>query len=1533
MKPKQFMNSQKTIGYLSVSKPMPIYKKTPTKTIYQNHHRPKNYIYNKMNARNETSYLLNRFVSKKKYRGVLDVTSPGNKDVLIDSDSEMPNATIKVNKSNFKKNGCTKLVIEKVESQLPQKNNEYYKFTNQKRPVEDTLYNNNRNLFRYKSSNYFYKTDQRQKSTNFDLLPQSQILSIQKDQPSKMYKDYFNDTTKKRMMFNSSASNFYKNTKNLYDFGNLYKSNHCSNENIINIENNAITRSPDKYINTIEDNNSINFMDNYYINNSANEASNQDSIYNNPIPAGKNKKIYYIKNNNNNLYRNRDIGEESKKSTLYENYKDLMKMNIFSNITFNNNSQNTSKIILYPELKEKLIKIQSVWRGVYVRELMNFYWNLNDFKEILRKVFNNHLNKYFLFLINKLKQKEKNEQKRFIYENRILRQKNKIEKRKTKENYDKRLEEYIKALNQKEEDYDNLLKNYNSLVERCTELQQIINQKNETNINQIEINKTKKILSKQFDIIMPEEKDTFDIIDHKDKDKDNKKLLREKKAKQSQNKIERQLSVYYKPNEENENYLNRFKSNLSMINADSFNIKETPNINKFDLQTSNYELSLINNNNKDNKNKIISSIKEICHNESINLISDKKDKILPLEICQSEPINLISDKKKMNLITNICNNESFSLMNNNSNKLSSIKEICNNEPIFLIGNEVKPLVKEICKNESINIIGNKIKQPLEIINNESINIIGSKIQKPLEISSNESLNIFGNKKQNISEIIKNEPITIIGFKMPAPFEIHNNEPINIIGDKKEKPIEKPLEIINNEPINIIGNKKGKHFEKPLEKTNNESINIIGNKKEKEKSIEISIKKPLEIFTNESINFSGNKKEKSIEKPIEIAHNESINIIGNNKEKHVEKPNEIINNESIAIIGNNKEKEKPIVKPIEIIKNESINIIGTKKEKPTEKPNEITNNESIAIIGNNKEKEKPVEKTIEITNNESINIIGKKLEKPLEITNNESLNIIRNKKGKPSEIFNNESLYILGNKVKKPSEICNNESINLIGVETLKPSIKEICSNESMNILGQKKEKITTKEICQNEKITIINTINNIKQKIFDINKMIIDNSIKIELSKNADTISNNKNINKNELIKENQINLNVEIKGLEKPKTKSYKDCLINEQNNSINIMEPNQFNLNLMSQNNNININIINENPIVKNEKENTISNKEKIISKENIEQFVIEKKITGKQSELINNSENIQICENERFCLLIKEVNKIMNNSDLIVEKRDEIALIEKKINRKLNIEYIIVKKNNIFIRGTQKIQYDKITEITEELNRIEPNNHYELIFEGRINLNEDITKTKNIANNNNIIDNKRQELSYIRDDEKDKIIIKDISKNYNLNNEIDKCNALEINPLEIRRTNNNIIISHEDKLEVLYNKDTVFTEKAKKNMMKIILPIRLKTTLREFIHRNIFPLLISNMRKIAMAANLKKQEDNKDKNVEKDIIIGHEHKHNIKSKFYKNYCNEEMKKKEIKTILNHYVVYKWNKSLSEISKELINNKSAILEKIKNK
>ena len=688
MNPNQkLMHSKNTVGYLTISKQMPIYKKTPTKTIFQNHSKTNKFIINKKNGTiNQSSYLLDRYISQKRYQGVLDVASPGNKDVLIDSDSEVSKKGIKVNRNNNIKNGCAKLVIEKVESQFPQKNEEYYKFTNQKRYIDDPFINtqdsNKKHLIRLKSSILFNKTDKRQKKSYFDLIPQSQMFSNKKEkgQSHSIYQDYIKDTSKRRMFFNASATNFYKRNGNLYDIGYSYKSQHGSNNNIFNRDNNATNKSPDGYINTIEDN-SNNFFYNY--NNSVNDTSNQDSIYYNQIEPGKNKKIYYIhKNNNNNLYRNRDIGEESKKSTLYENYKDLIKMNTFSNLSINNNSQNTSKIILYPELKEKLIKIQSVWRGVYVRELMNFYWNLNDFKEILNKIFNNHLYNYFLSFINKLKRDDNYNSKKYFIDNNKLRQNNKNERKKIKGNDDKRLEDYIKALNQKEEDYNNLLKNYNSLVERCTELQQIINQNNESNINQIEINKNNRIFLKQFDLIQPEQKDKFDIIDYID---DNNKIkLKQKKTEKQQNEITRQLSIHYNNKENFEKYFNRFRSNSLIVNVDRFIIQETPSIKKFELQITNYELSLLNiNNNKKN----IFCLLEICHDESMDILYNKKKTILPIEISKNESIELISDKKQKSLI----------------------KKICNNEQICLLGNKVKQIIIEISKNESMNLLGKKFK--------------------------------------------------------------------------------------------------------------------------------------------------------------------------------------------------------------------------------------------------------------------------------------------------------------------------------------------------------------------------------------------------------------------------------------------------------------------------------------------------------------------------------------------------------------------------------------------------------------------------------------------------------------------------------------------------------------------------------------------------------------------------------------------------------------------------------------------------------
>jgi hypothetical protein len=89
----------------------------------------------------------------------------------------------------------------------------------------------------------------------------------------------------------------------------------------------------------------------------------------------------------------------------------------------------------------------------------------------------------------------------------------------------------------------------------------------------------------------------------------------------------------------------------------------------------------------------------------------------------------------------------------------------------------------------------------------------------------------------------------------------------------------------------------------------------------------------------------------------------------------------------------------------------------------------------------------------------------------------------------------------------------------------------------------------------------------------------------------------------------------------------------------------------------------------------------------------------------------------------------------------------------------------------------------------------------------------------------------------------------KNDNEENEVEKGDGKEINSSELKnekKNPNNIIISYENKLEVLYNKNAPsFTEKAKRNMMKIILPIRLKTVLREHIRKRICPLLIKALK----------------------------------------------------------------------------------------
>ena len=112
---------------------------------------------------------------------------------------------------------------------------------------------------------------------------------------------------------------------------------------------------------------------------------------------------------------------------------------------------------------------------------------------------------------------------------------------------------------------------------------------------------------------------------------------------------------------------------------------------------------------------------------------------------------------------------------------------------------------------------------------------------------------------------------------------------------------------------------------------------------------------------------------------------------------------------------------------------------------------------------------------------------------------------------------------------------------------------------------------------------------------------------------------------------------------------------------------------------------------------------------------------------------------------------------------------------------------------------------------------------------------------SNKNKLFNIERKELEFIKSTEEGDVKEK---LNYNSVNEIEKGDGLEINPFEMKRTKNNInnmFICNENNTQVLINKDSIYLEKAKNNIMKIILPIKIKNILKEWSQNLIFNLLI--------------------------------------------------------------------------------------------
>ena len=1185
-------------NYLTyVEPPVPknafLYKKTPTNIskIFNNN---KKYLNDTSINVNQLKARASRYLLDKKYRGELDISSPGNKNILIDTDSEL---TANSKNTNNKNKGCTKLIIEKIESQKPQINKEYYKFINQPKTIVHDL-NENQDIF-FTKKNYVTQNV-------------SRCNSILRNTNKIINKNYSNSNFNNFSLQQGFDYNKYSTVNNYNDFGynspmkktytrstnNIFKSNNKFKQQLSNIKQAKEQNKNNSGFILKEINSSINYGNHYDIYPKEYDyEDNKERMFDtiNIRRKPDNMKYYKIKktNINNNYPRgNKDININPQENTLYENYQDLIKLNTFNRISqynnthrnINNGTMKYSKINIYPDIIQKAIKIQSAWRGTYVRILMGFYWNLSGFKNTLDNIFKNHIRVYFsYFLKNLLHYKPSIKHKR-AYNN--------------KNEYEKSIDEYANELKQKEEDYDNLLKNYNSLVERCTELQHLVNknkseekksrwtssykkrenddkinpklldiERNKINFNEntnkdehhswkklkienhnvdLEIVISRKIFDiendinhsnkfdtkKQFDIIEVEQKDKFNLITPKKLQKEiiikpEQEQNHEQEKIDDSNNLNLRARYKRKKKESNFNYLDNFTSNLSITNTEQLLIEEIPKHKEIiPFKISKSEITLLNK----NELKEIEPIKNQKIFEIENIKKIKNDEIsikgIKKEIKNEKPIYVKREYK--NKITNRVKKESKNeKIKNGEFSILGIKKEYKNEKI---------------KNGEFSILGIKKEFKNEKINNGDLVILGIKKEYKNEKINNGELSILGNKKVLNNVVIKNDALSISGIKKEQDFKKIKNEDICILGNKNEFKHEK----MKNDEIPISEKRK-----EPENKTPN--INLI---KESQNSLSIEIKgrhkKPIDNtnIIEKNINILLASTNKIKKEQINEAPEEKLNTFEKKQEIKAilfeQEKLEKINDNEIIILGIKKANKKPRKLKKKKDKKRAEEDEENIENKEIEESKE---NEEIIKKENNLDDEVQINTYPEITGQNSPN--HRAFDDLIFIDNNNSICIKNNthklnQKQKPENILENveqiffEGIYNINNNYKINNQnkglIIENEN-NIIRNEkdTVKDEIKKIeFIPDYLNInifIKSKKKKRCEKMTEITEELNPILPCNNYELSIDRIiRKILYINNNEQELSfikKNEDgknkIIYNNINL---EIYKDDALEIN-----------------------------------------------------------------------------------------------------------------------------------------------------------------------------------------------------------------------------------------------------------------------------------------------------------------------------------------------------------------------------------------------------------------------
>ena len=365
----------------------------------------------------------------------------------------------------------------------------------------------------------------------------------------------------------------------------------------------------------------------------------------------------YIYNNKNYVRKNKDINLYPKNNeTLYDNYRELIKLNTFKKLAksnyriMNSIKRNYYRVNVQPDKNQKLVKIQAVWRGAYFRTMMRFCWDVDNFINKLDNIFKGHIYNYFFD---------------FVKNTTHFRKKSKD---------DNIIDDYQSVLMQKEEDYKNLLKQYNKIVEQFNQYKELENK-----------NKKEEENIKYFDKLKIDQKEQFNII--KESDSNGIKLREKYKNKKKET---------YK------NYIEYFTKNIQIVKNEQIMIEENQK-----KEEKNIIAEEVNQNNN--------AVEEIQKEMNILIKRQKKKRCEKMTEITSELNQLIPYNNKELYYEGISKKNRY--INNNKQELSFIRsknrEI--NKEINLeikqeISLEINPYTikkSEIRKENEIEILFNK----------------------------------------------------------------------------------------------------------------------------------------------------------------------------------------------------------------------------------------------------------------------------------------------------------------------------------------------------------------------------------------------------------------------------------------------------------------------------------------------------------------------------------------------------------------------------------------------------------------------------------------------------------------------------------------------------------------------------------------------------------------------------------------------------------------------------------------------------------